>query len=76
MYLVCWGIIKKPAGAERTIRRMVGNGVKTAAGPENTDFYRMVCIWAFTSEWNGNYYGISRGVSWYDILEGIILLLF
>lgn len=58
MYLVCWGIIKKPvAGAERTIRRMVGNGVKTAAGPENTDFYRMVCIWAFTLSGMGTIMG-------------------
>lgn len=49
MYLVCWRITKKPvAGAERKIRRMVGNGVRTAAGPENIDFYRMVCVWAFT----------------------------
>ena len=38
---------KKPisnSGAERTIRRMVGNDVRTAAGPENIDFYRMVCV--------------------------------
>ena len=58
MYLVCWGITKKPvAGAERTIRRMVGNDVRTAAGPENIDFYRMVCVWAFTLSGMGTIMG-------------------